>query len=152
MLTIEQLSVQIPKTSAQVLENTDWYTEQSFYSREPVFIHGLIGKQVVGQLNGHLVIEREIEGEHFIEKGRYVRLNDVCVHQLEGIKMKRRRLGMSMVQELEKMAIEFGAEKIIGMISASDLLRQPWLPKFYKQLGFTVTENGDGFNLEKSLE
>lgn len=151
MIAAEQISVQIPPTSAKVLENIGWHNEQQFISREPVFIHGLIGKQIMGQLNGHLIIEREVQGNQFQEKNRYVQLNDVTVHHLEDAKMRRRGLGTSMVNELEKIAHQFEAKKIIGIVSTKDLVDRPWLPKFYKQLGFTVTENGGGYNLEKAL-
>ena len=111
MIATEQISVQIPPTSTKVLENTGWHNEQQFISREPVFIHGLIGKQIMGQLNGHLIIEREVQGNQFQEKHRYVQLNDVTVHQLKDVKMRRRGLGTSMVRELEKITLKFGGDK-----------------------------------------
>lgn len=144
------IRVEIERKSAEVLNNTDWQTEQTFTSSEPVFIHGFFDGNLRGQLNGHLIIERKIEGADFREKIRYVRLNDVGVHQING-QIKRKGLGSLLVKELEKMAQQFGAEKIVGTISGKDLEEQPWLPKFYTQLGFTVTQTTTGFSLEKNL-
>lgn len=145
----ESIGVQIDEESANVLVGGDWTKEQKFKSSEPIFIHGLINEEQRGSLAGHLVIEREVVGDSFEEKERYVTLSSVSVHPHE--KWRRKGLGGLMVKELETMARKFGASKIVGQIGAADFKEEPWLPHFYEKLGFTLAKKGEGYSFEKLL-
>ena len=141
------ISVQIEEKSASALSDLGWQQEQRFKSSEPVFIQGLISGEPKGSLAGHLIIDREVSGDGFQEKTRYIRLSRVDVQPHE----RKKGLGSLMVSELEKISRRLGASKIIGEISAADLEEQPWLADFYEKLGFALTKKGEGYLLEKKL-
>ncbi len=148
------VEAQITDNTAYIFDDRSWENELRNNLFETIQIEGLLDGTKVGLATATFSIKKEfnISSNQYEERDRYVYLARIDVDSNQGTKVNRRRgVGTAILAELERRARRFGAKRIDGQISASDIQTQPWLPNFYTQNGFQLEAEGSGFKIIKQL-
>lgn len=110
---------------------------------------GMVGAEEKGKISASFIVRREFDDGDgkYKEADKIINIGDIQIQP--GFKGKG--LGKTMLMELEKVARQLGASKMVGKVTTSDLKETPWLLEFYKKRGFEVQERNAGWEITKSL-
>ncbi len=123
--------------------------EQLPRSSEHILITGMIDGEEKGKLNASLVVRRIFDEEtgDYVESTRVINLGSIEVRP----KYRHQGLGTAMLAEIERQARLFGAERISGKVTDTDVRETPNLLGFYRGNGFTPNKVCEGWVITKPL-
>jgi GNAT superfamily N-acetyltransferase len=179
---LETVSIGPNESSQRLLADKGWEQDEETHLERIIQLGAKKDGEEIGKLFAKLIIDKELQSGQLVETNRSIYLSSVRVQGPddpvdevidleefmssgktqtantptdESTSMRRQGIGSTLLANLDLLAKEFGASRIVGTVIQEDIDRTPGLLEFYQKRGYQVTpfeDNKKKFRIVKSFQ